>query len=142
MTDYVATAEIDIDATPSEVWVALTDPAQIKKYMFGSEVVTDWQVGSSIVWQGEYEGKPYQDKGEILEIEPDKRMKVTHFSPLGGQEDVPENYHTLTYELGERGAGTHVSLSQDKNASEEEAEHSKDMWASMLDGLKKTVEGS
>lgn len=88
MADHVATAEIDIDATPSQVWAALTDPAQIKKYMFGSEVVTDWQQGSPIVWQGEYEGKPYQDKGEILEIEPEKRMKVTHFSPLTGQPDL------------------------------------------------------
>lgn len=142
MANYVATAEIDIDATPSQVWAALTDPAQIKKYMFGSEVVTDWRPGSPIVWQGDYEGKPYQDKGEILEIEPDKRMKVTHFSPLSGQDDVPENYHTLTYDLDERGAGTHLSLSQDNNGSEDEAERAQGTWDSLLEGLKTTVEGS
>lgn len=141
MADHVATAEIDIDATPSQVWAALTDPAQIKKYMFGSEVVTDWQQGSPIVWQGEYEGKPYQDKGEILEIEPEKRMKVTHFSPLTGQPDLPENYHTLSYQLDGRGTVTHVSLSQDNNASRDEAERATDTWKSLLDGLKKTVEG-
>lgn len=142
MADHVATAEIDIDATPSQVWAALTDPAQIKKYMFGSEVVTDWQPGSPIVWQGEYEGKPYQDKGEILEIEPEKRMKVTHFSPLTGQPDLPENYHTLNYQLDGRGTVTHVSLSQDNNASEAEAERATDTWKSLLDGLKKAVEGN
>lgn len=141
MADQLATAEIDIDATAAQVWEALTDPEQIKTYMFGSEVETDWQPGSSITWKGEYEGKAYQDKGEILEIEPEQLMKVSHFSPLGGQPDVPENYHTLTYQLTGSGSSTHVSLSQDNNASEEEAEHSKQMWTALLDGLKKVVDG-
>jgi uncharacterized protein YndB with AHSA1/START domain len=141
MTDHVATVETDISASPSRVWSALTDPEQIKKYMFGSEVKTDWQQGNPIIWQGVYEGKEYQDKGEILAIEPDRLLRVSHFSPLGGQPDLPENYHSLTYELSETPGGTHISLSQDNNASEEEAEHSKGMWTSLLDGLKKTVEG-
>jgi len=38
MTDHVATVETDISASPSRVWSALTDPEQIKRYMFGSEV--------------------------------------------------------------------------------------------------------
>lgn len=140
MADHVATAETDISASPAQVWAALTDPEQIKKFMFGSEVRTDWQPGSPIAWQGVYEGKEYEDKGEILEIEPERRMKVTHFSPLSGQPDVPENYHTLTYVLEERGTSTHISLSQDNNASEEEAEHSTGMWKMLLDGLKEAVE--
>jgi len=141
MADHVATAETDIDASPIRVWTALTDPEQIKKYMFGSEVETDWKQGSPIVWQGVYEGKDYQDKGEILEIESGRLLKVSHFSPLSGQPDAPENYHTLTYELIARGSGTHITLSQDNNASEDEAEHSKQMWTALLDGLKKVVDG-
>ena len=79
---------------------------QIKEYMFGSQVVTDWRQGSPITWKGTYEDKEYEDKGEILEIEPERRLRVTHFSPLSGQEDRPENYHTLSYELEERAGGT------------------------------------
>ena len=141
MADYLATAETEINASPAQVWAALTDPALIKRYMFGSQVETDWQQGSPIRWKGEYEGRTYEDKGEILEIETERLLKVTHFSPLSGQEDVPENYHTLRYELKEKGDKTHVSLSQDKNASEAEAEHSKGMWETMLGGLKEVVEG-
>jgi uncharacterized protein YndB with AHSA1/START domain len=141
MADYLATAETEINASPAQVWHALTDPKLIQRYMFGSQVVTDWQQGSPIVWKGEYEGRAYEDKGEILEIEPDRLLKVTHFSPLSGQTDVPENYHTLRYELRKIGDTTHVSLSQDKNASEAEAEHSKGMWEMMLGGLKQVVEG-
>ena len=140
MANIVATAETDISASPARVWSALTDPAQIKRYMFGSQVETDWKPGSPIVWKGEYQGNAYQDKGQIVEVEPQRRLVVTHFSPMSGQPDVPENYHTLTYVLEPSGEGTHVSLSQDNNASEEEAAHSRDNWAAMLSALKKVIE--
>ena len=140
MTGQVATAETDIDAPRSKVWRALTDPDQIQKYMFGSSVETDWKPGSPITWKGDYEGKKYEDKGEILEVEHERRLKLTHFSPLSGDEDAPENYHTLLYDLEDNDGRTHVSLSQDNNKSEEAAEHSQANWERMLAGLKEVVE--
>jgi len=140
MAGLVATAETDIDAGPEQVWNALIDPDAIKEYMFGSHVDTDWKPGSSIVWKGEYEGRSYEDKGEVLEVEANQRLRVIHFSPLSGQPDVPANYHTLTYELTARGSTTHVTLSQDNNTSAEELKHSSANWQSVLDGLKSYVE--
>ena len=142
MDEHIARAETEIEAPPSRVWEALTDPDQIEQYMFGSRVTTDWKPGSSIVWKGEYEGKPYEDKGEILEIEPERLLRMTHFSPMSGDEDVPENYHTLTYELEARNGSTRVSLTQDGNDTAEAAEHSQANWEKMLSGLKATVEAS
>ena len=142
MPDIVATADIDIDAPAARVWDALTDPGQIKQYMFGSEVSTDWRVGSPITWAGEYEGKPYEDKGEIVQVEPEHLLVVTHFSPMSGQPDEPENYHTLTYQLDARDERTHLSLSQDHNASEDEASHSRENWQAMLTQLKAVAEKS
>jgi uncharacterized protein YndB with AHSA1/START domain len=139
MTGYVATARVEIEASPERVWEVLQDPVATKEFMFGAELETDWKVGSPITWTGEYEGKAYQDKGEVLEVEPGRRLKVTHYSPLGGQPDVPENYHTLTYELTGDGP-TELSLSQDNNASEEEAEHSRGMWDMLVQGVKKVAE--
>lgn len=141
MTGYTAKAQTEIDASADKVWAAMTDPDQIKEYMFGSLVETDWKPGSPIRWKGEFQGKSYEDKGEVLEVEPGRRLKVTHFSPLTGQEDVPENYHTVTYDLDEHDGHTHVALTQDNAGSEEEAEHSSAMWQQMLDGLRKQVEG-
>ena len=141
MPDFVARAETEIDAKPAQVWDALTDADLIEKYMFGSRVETDWKVGSPITWKGEYEGKAYEDKGEVVAIEPGRRLEVTHFSPLSGKDDRPENYHRLVYELEERNGVTHVSLSQDNNPTEEAAEHSRANWEKMLAGLKQVVEG-
>jgi uncharacterized protein YndB with AHSA1/START domain len=141
MTGAVATADVDIAASAEKVWLALTDPDIIEQYMMGgARVRTDWRPGSTITWSGEYHGRTFEDKGEVLEAQPGKRLKVTHFSPLSGQVDEPSNYHTVTYDLEERGAGTHVSLSQDKNANEAEAQHSAGNWQMMLEGLKAVVE--
>ena len=67
MTGKVATAAVDIAATPQRVWTALTDADEVERYMFGSRVETDWKPGSPIVWKGEYEGRRYEDKGEVIE---------------------------------------------------------------------------
>jgi uncharacterized protein YndB with AHSA1/START domain len=87
-----------------------------------------------------HEGKAYEDKGEVVTVEPEHRLEVTHFSPLTGQEDVPANYQTLGYELEQRDGTTRVALSQDNNSSEEAAEHSKANWEKMLAGLKEVAE--
>ena len=142
MAGHLACAEIEIEAPPSRVWRALTDPDEIERYMFGSRVETDWQPGSAIFWKGEYEGRAYEDRGEILEVVPERRLKVTHFSPLSGEDDVPDNYHTLTYELERRDGTTRVSLSQDNNPTPEAAEHSRANWEKMLSGLKSLAETS
>jgi uncharacterized protein YndB with AHSA1/START domain len=140
MTNYLATAETDITAAPERVWEVLTDPERLKELWFGAEVKTDWQQGSPITWSGEWEGKPYQDKGEILEVDPGRLLKLTHYSPLTGQPDVPENYHTLTYTLNGSGTATHLKLTQDNNASEEEAEHSQGMWEMLVAKVKDAAE--
>lgn len=142
MRGAVATAETNINATPERVWSALVDPEQIKQYMFGAQVVTDWTPGSSIVWKGEYDGKKYEDKGQVLEVEASRRLKVTHFSPLSGQKDEPSNYHTVTYDLSKRGDTTHLSLSQDNNANADEVKNSTATWAAMLAGMKDFIENS
>ena len=60
---------ITINATVSKVWDALTNPDLIKIYFFGTECISDWKKGSTILYKGTYEGKPYEDKGNILDIE-------------------------------------------------------------------------
>jgi uncharacterized protein YndB with AHSA1/START domain len=141
MTDHVARAEVIVQAPQSAVWSALTDPEQVRSWMMGTTLTTDWQVGGPITWQGEMDGRPYEDKGEVLEVEAPSRLSMTHYSPLMGQEDRPENYHTVTYTLTPtRDGRTTVVLEQDGNDSQEQADQFSQGWQQMLDSLKQTAE--
>jgi uncharacterized protein YndB with AHSA1/START domain len=142
MSGIVAHAEITVSAPPERVWQALTDPAEVKQYFFGTDLRTDWQPGSPVTWSGEWQGQAYEDKGEVIAVDPPRHLELTHFSPLTGQEDKPENYHRLVFDLEEQGGGTHVALTQDNNRDEEAAEHTRQNWEMVLQGLKKLVEGS
>lgn len=138
---YVAKATTTINAPASKVWQALVNPEIIRQYLFDTEVISDWKVGSPITYKGEWEGKPFEDKGKILEIEPEKILKSTHWSPLSGVADSPENYHTVSYTLSDHGDRTEVTIAQDNNASEEEKAHSQKNWETVLAGMKKLLEG-
>lgn len=138
--NLVATATVRTHASPDDVWRAITDPDLIARYYFGTRVRSDWHPGSAITWSGEYDGKQYEDHGTILEVLPRERLVHTHFSPLSGREDVPENYHTLTWTLDPDDEGTTVTLTQDNNHSYDEVEHSEKNWHQVLEGLKGVVE--
>src|SRR5205823_6384605 len=97
---------------PAAVWAAITDPELVSQAFFGAKVETDWRPGSPITWSGEWQGKPFRDKGEIVKVEPNQVLEFTHFSPLTGQPDVPENYHTVTFEETAQSDGTELTISQ------------------------------
>ncbi|HET9912161.1 MAG TPA: SRPBCC domain-containing protein [Anaerolineales bacterium] len=137
---FVAKARTTIHAPISKVWQSLINPEIIKQYLFDTEVITDWQVGSPIVYKGEWQGKPFVDKGEILRIEPEKVLMSTHWSPLSGVPDTPENYHTVAYTLAEKGDSTEVTITQDNNSTEQEKEHSERNWETVLAGMKELLE--
>jgi uncharacterized protein YndB with AHSA1/START domain len=145
MGNYVARAEVDIRAPRREVWNLLTSSGSHPEILFGAEVVSDWRLGSRIVWRGEWQGKTFEDHGRVIELEDREepwRIVLTHFSPLSGLPDVPENYHALHFELDATPEGTHVTLDQDNNPTVEAARHSRDNWVAMLQGVKEVAERS
>ena len=136
----IAAASTLINASAARVWEALVTPDQVTKYFFGTTVVSDWREGSRIVWKGEWKGKAYEDHGRILKIQPPRMLQYTHFSPLSGLPDVPENSHTVTITLADEGTHTRVRLTQDNNANEQAREHSEKNWQTVLAGLKDLLE--
>jgi len=137
---YLAKAKTTIHAPVADVWQALVDPKIIKEYLFNTEVISEWKVSSPVTYKGEWQGKVFEDKGKILEMKPEKVLKITHWSPLSGVPDNPENYHTVIYTLSDRGDNTEVTITQDNNASEEEKAHSEKNWETVLAGMKKLLE--
>jgi len=140
--------DITINASPSKVWDALTNPEQTKKYMFGCETISDWKVGSPLLWQANYEGKDTVFvKGEIAQIEPEKFLAYTTFDPNSTIEDIPENYLTVTYDLKEENGQTMLTVTQGdytKVAEGErryaEAYNDGQGWTPILIEIKKLVE--
>ena len=119
--NLIAKASVTINAPSRKVWEALVNPEAIKQYMFGTTVVSYWREGGSIVWN--------------------RILQYSHFSPLSGVPDTPENYHTVTIELSGAQNQTLLSLAQDHNSTEEERDHSAKNWEMMLTALKKFLEG-
>ena len=136
----IAQSSIVINAPVNKVWKALIDPAQIKEYLFGTNAVSDWQKGSSITYEGEWEGKKYKDKGTIIDIVPEKLLHTTYWSSIGGKEDKPENYNNVIYELQPRGESTMVTISQDNIADEAGLKHMEENWGLVLSNMKKLLE--
>ena len=136
---YIAKASVTLRAPVEKVWEALTNPEIVKKYFFGTTVESDWQVGSPITYTGEWEGKPYTEKGIILAVEPNKQLKSTYYTASNGP-DIPENYNVITYDLRTEGASTTLQITQTNIKSEESAKHSEANWNTVLAGLEKLLE--
>jgi uncharacterized protein YndB with AHSA1/START domain len=146
MSEITAKATVVVDRPRQEVWKALTDPELVKQYFMGATVKTDWQVGHPITFSGTWKDKPFEDKGEILEFKPEKEMTYSHWSPLSGAEDAPENYHVVHIALADADGGTTVTLEQSNlNGDVTEADRTsradyEKNWKSTLQGLKKVTE--
>lgn len=68
---------IPIQAPVAKVWNALIDPEVIKIYLYGTQTISDWKEGSSILFTGVWEGKAYEDRGTILKLERKKYFVTT-----------------------------------------------------------------
>ena len=129
-----------IKARISEVWEALTNPEIMKQYFFGTDAITDWKIGNPITFSGEWEGKPYEDKGTILAFEVNNLIKYSYWSSMSVMEDKPENYFIITYELTGEDGDVVLTITQENIPDEKLRDHAEENWKMILSGLKKIVE--
>ena len=141
MTDITTIASVQIAAPPQRVWEALTTPAEIKQWFFGVETQTDWRVGSRLVHRGEYQGKPYEDSGEIIQIDPPHLLVHTHWSPMSGLPDRPEHYQRVTWTLEGTDGTTTLEVAEDNLPSEDAKAISDKSWPQALQNLRELLEG-
>jgi uncharacterized protein YndB with AHSA1/START domain len=131
---------ISINAPLSRVWEALITPEIISQYFFGTHTQSDWKAGSPIRFSGEWEGKKYEDKGTILEIDPGNLLRYDYWSSMSGIGDKPENYMIVTYMLNANDAGTTLSVTQENIPNEQMKQHSEQNWNMVLSSLKQLLE--
>jgi len=149
MEKLVVKNSIAINAPAAKVWDALTNPDLTKKYMFGCETVSDWKVGSPLLWRMFHEGNQViAVKGSIVAIEPNKYLAYTVIDPNNpAVEDVPANYLTVTYELKPEKEQTLLTVTQgdyntvaDGGRRYTEAYNNGKGWTPILEQIKKLIE--
>jgi uncharacterized protein YndB with AHSA1/START domain len=145
MTEATAQVSKTIAAPREKVWKALTTPKLMKSFFFGADIETDWRVGRSISFRGEFKGKTYEDKGEIQTFDPEKQLSFSHWSALSGEPDTPEHYHLVMFDLESQGKTTKVTLTQANltgGVRDSDIKSRKDFeknWTMVLEGLDKVV---
>src|SRR3954454_23726965 len=147
MPETPARASVEIQAPPDKVWKALTDPDEIRTYFMGNaEVTTTWKVGDPITFRGEWNGETFEDKGEIVTFEPEREIAYSHFSPMMGKPDEPENYHLVDITLDGDDGATTVTLEQSNltgGVSDEDRQQRaafEQNWQDMLDKLREQTQ--
>lgn len=133
------TQSVEVHATATEVWKALTEPELIKQYFFGTEMETSWEKGAPIYWRGVWEGKEYEEKGEVLEIDEGNSVSMSYLT--AGLDDIPENYSVITFEIETLDDEfSKLTVTQEGFRNQEACDHSRENWKIVLDGLRKVVE--
>ena len=108
-------SRITINATPEKVWHTLTNADDVKLWQYGSELQTNWKVGSKIKFVTEWEGKTFEQWGIVLEFRPNHKLRYSLFAPRPDLEDKPENYFEMIYSLTENNDKTLLEIIQEDN---------------------------
>jgi uncharacterized protein YndB with AHSA1/START domain len=106
---------INIKAPIKNVWDAITKPELVKQWQYGSDLITDWKVGSNIRFSTEWQGKIFEQWGKILDVQPNRIIKYSLFAPRPGLEDKPENYFVMSYVLTDENKHIKLEIMQEDN---------------------------
>ena len=144
----IVRSSIDLQAPAAKVWDALTNPEQTKKYMFGCAALSDWAVGSPLIWKGNFNGvELIAVKGTVTGIRPGEFLAYTTIDPNSSMADIPENYVTVTYTLTEKNGKTLLEVTQGDFATVADGEkrytetyNNGEGWNPILVEIKKLVE--
>lgn len=134
------TDQIEINSSIDKVWFALTDKEMIRQYFYGTEVNTDWKIGSPITFTGTWQGTSYEDKGFILETQKEKMIRHSYWSSFWGTAYDPDDTSTITYDLKKSDGQTVVTITQEGFKDEQSRDHSIGSWNGILNNLKTLVE--
>lgn len=130
-----------INGSKESVWDAMTNPAKIALYLYGTQTTTDWKVGNPIAFEGQYGEHTYKDKGIVRVNEPLKKLSYSYWSSMSGLEDVPENYFEVNYIIEPIPDGKNqLTWHQVGFSSEKGYEHTKNTLLDMLKQIKGIVE--
>ena len=133
---------IKINASKQRVWDTLTDPALVKLWQYGSDLITNWEIGSDIKFRTEWEGKIFEQWGKVLEMRQNELIQYSLFAPRPGLDDKPENYFIMKYVLTGGGEQTKLEIIQEDNRPNAVQESPQGEENPVLQSLKKIAEAN
>jgi uncharacterized protein YndB with AHSA1/START domain len=136
------TKTIQINAPAAKVWAALTRPELMKQWMAETEIEisTDWQVGSPILIGGRLYKKRFENKGRVLQFEPEKVLQYSHLSSISRLPDRPESYSLFEFQLTPIGDQTRLTINASNFPTETIYKHLAFYWNAALEVLKRLIE--
>ena len=140
---FKKTVTLNVDV--NKVWEALTKPEWTKKYMPGIEVISNWEIGSPILWKGRVKGdEKIIMKGSIERIEAGKLLQFTALDLNIKCSDVPSNYVRAKYELTSKFGKTILSVTQGDYShvtnGQKRFNDADDTWNQALNSLKMLID--
>lgn len=136
-----SSSDIKINAPAERVWDALVNPAKVKRWQYGSDLITSWQPETPIRFVTKWGDKVFEQWGTVLEFTPCNKLKYSLFAPRPDLADSPENYFYMTYLLVENDGSTDLSIIQEDPRPQADGTPSDDdSGQAVLNALKDLVE--
>lgn len=127
-----------IRTTPEKLWRALIEPEFTRQFWCETWQECEWKPGAS--WQVMAPDGRVADSGEVLEIEPHRRLVLSwrnHLFPEIGA----EGYSRLTYELEPRGEAVKLTLTHEMDKPDSKLIGAVSTgWPAILASLKSLLE--
>ena len=133
---------VQINAPISMVWAALTQPELMKKWMSEDDIdiLTNWQVGSPFIIRGNLHGIKFENKGLVLQFEPERVLSYSHLSSISRLRDQPENYTVLDFQVASMETQTSLTLTASNFPTESIYKHMAFYWNVTLEIFKRLLE--
>jgi uncharacterized protein YndB with AHSA1/START domain len=128
--------ELYIRANPDEIWAAITDPEQTRRFWYGALNRSDWTPGAR--WTSETEDGDLFLEGEILEVERPHRLVHTFHvvHEPGAAAELPS---VLSWQITPMGDASRLSLIHEQ-MGEATVAYTRGGWQLILSGLKTLLE--
>ncbi|MCL2597147.1 MAG: SRPBCC domain-containing protein [Paludibacter sp.] len=133
-------SSIKINASLRKVWDIINKPEFVKLWQYGSDLQTNWKVGSKIKFVTEWEGEIFEQWGTVLEFTPTSKLRYSLFAPRPDLEDKPENYFEMIYSLTADNGQTKLEIIQKDNRPNAVKEDEQDGENPILSMLKQIAE--
>jgi uncharacterized protein YndB with AHSA1/START domain len=134
--------EVKIEAPAEVVWDAFVDPENSSEFLFGCQLLSDWELGSSVKWEGNEDGAIYA-QGIVVTFDEYKELAFTVYDPDSKYNDAPENHLVARFTFEYADGITTLKIKQgdySKVENGEQRHRDSSGWVTVFEDLKQMIE--